>query len=105
MYIFGFPYICKYINIHIYMCVHDQSLSHVQLFVTLWTHDLQAPLSMGSPKQEYWHGLSFPSPGNLPYPGIKPMSPVTRVLVDRFSTTEPPGRSYMCMCVCVLCCA
>ena len=35
----------------------------------------QAPLSMGLPKQEYWNGLPFPSPGDLPHPGIKPASP------------------------------
>ena len=36
---------------------------------------LQAPLSIGFPRQEYWSGLPFPSPGNLPNPGIKPVSP------------------------------
>ena len=45
-------------------------------FVTPWTVACQAPLSMGFPRQEYWSGLPFPSPGNLPYPGIKPGSPV-----------------------------
>ena len=38
----------------------------------LWTVAHQAPLSMGFPRQEYWSGLPFPSPGNLPNPGIKP---------------------------------
>ena len=42
---------------------------------TPWTVVLQAPLSMGFPKQEYWSGLPFPSPGDLPDPGIKPRSP------------------------------
>ena len=50
----------------------------------------QAPLSMGFPKQEYWSGLPFPSPGDLPNPGIKPMSPVAPALAGRFFTTEPP---------------
>ena len=54
----------------------------------LWTVALQAPLSMGFPWQEYWHGLSFPSPGDLPNPGIEPTSPV---LAGRFFTIEPPG--------------
>ena len=52
-----------------------QSLSHVQLFVTPWTIAHQAPLSMGFPRQEYWSGLPFPSPGDLPEPGIKPGCP------------------------------
>ena len=39
----------------------------------------QAPLSMGFPSQEYWSGLTFPSPGDLPYPGIKPASPGLQV--------------------------
>ena len=43
-----------------------QSLSHVRLFVTLWTVAHQAPLSMGFFRQEYWSGLPFPSPGDLP---------------------------------------
>ena len=42
---------------------------------TPWTVAHQAPLSMGFPKQEYWGGLPFPSPGDLPDPGIKPRSP------------------------------
>ena len=45
------------------------SLRRVQLFATPWTVAYQAPLSMGFPKQEYWSGLPFPSPGDLPDPG------------------------------------
>ena len=52
--------------------VKVMSLSHVQLFVTLWTVTYQAPLSMGFSRQEYWSGLPFPSLGDLPDPGIKP---------------------------------
>ena len=52
-----------------------QLLSRVQLFTTPWTVALQAPLSMGFYKQEYWSGLPFPSPGDLPNPGIEPGSP------------------------------
>ena len=51
-------------------------LSCVQFFVTLWTSAHQVPLSMGFPRQQYWNGLPFPSPGDLPNPGIKPESPV-----------------------------
>ena len=44
-------------------------------FATPWTAACQAPLSIGFPRQEYWSRLPFPSPGDLPDPGIKPMSP------------------------------
>ena len=50
------------------------SLSRVQLFATQWTVALQAPLSMGFSRQEYWGGLPFPSPGDLPKSGIEPTS-------------------------------
>ena len=44
----------------------------------------QAPLSMGFPRQEYWRGLPFPSPGDLPNPGIEPKSPVSHALAGKF---------------------
>ena len=50
-------------------------LSHVRLFVTPWTVAYQAPPSMGFSRQQYWSGLPFPSPGDLPNPGIEPGSP------------------------------
>ena len=50
--------------------------SRGQLFETPWTVACQAPLSMGFSRQEYWSGLPFPSPGDLPNPGIEPGSPV-----------------------------
>ena len=53
---------------------------HVWLFVTPWSASLQAPLSMGFPRQKYWSGLSFPLPGDFPDPGIEPMSPVAHTL-------------------------
>ena len=52
-----------------------KSLSRVRLFVTPWNVALQAPPSLGFSRQEYWSGLPFPSPGDLPDPGIKPRSP------------------------------
>ena len=55
------------------MCA--ELLSRVQLYVSLWTVAPQAPLSMGFPRQEYWSGLPFLPPGDLPHPGIKPVSP------------------------------
>ena len=74
------------------MKVKVKSLSRVQLFVTLWTVAYQAPPSMGCSKQEYWSGLPFPSPGDLPDPGIEPGSPAlqTDALIS-----EPPGKSYI----------
>ena len=57
-------------------------------FVTLWTAAHQAQPSMEFPRQEYWNGLPFPSPGDLPNPGIEPVSPV---LADGFFTTESLG--------------
>ena len=54
--------------------------SRVQLFVTPWTVALQAPLSMGFSRQEYWSGLPCPAPGDLPDPGIEPLSPVSPAL-------------------------
>ena len=51
------------------------SFSCVQLFAAPWTIACQAPLSVGLSRQEYWSGLPFPPPGDLPDPGIKPASP------------------------------
>ena len=69
--------------------VKVKSLSRVRLFVTPWTVAYQAPPSMGFSRQEYWSGLPFPSPGDLPNPGIKPGSPAFQA--DAF-TSEPPGK-------------
>ena len=58
------------------MCVLSH-FNHVQLFETLWTVALQAPLSMGFSRLEYWSGLPCPPPGDLPDPGIEPKSPAS----------------------------
>ena len=58
--------------------------------MTPWTVALQAPLSMGFCRQEYWSGLPFPSPGDLPNPGIEPGSPAWQA--DALSS-EPPGNT------------
>ena len=55
-------------------CVYISRFSHVPFFVTPWTVARQAPLSMRFPMQEYWSGLPFSSPGDLPDPGIEPRS-------------------------------
>ena len=65
-----------------------KSLSHVRVFATPWTVAHQAPLSLGFSRQEYWSGLPFPSPGNLPDPGIELRSPT---LQEDALTSEPPG--------------
>ena len=67
-----------------------KSLSRVQLFATLWTVAYQVSLSMEFSRDEYWSGLPFPSPGNLPNPGIKPRSPA--LWADAL-TSESPGKS------------
>ena len=69
------------------MCA--QLLSRVQLFVNPWAVARLAPLSMGFSRQEYWVGLPFPTPGDLPNRGIKPESPA---LAGEFFTTAPPGK-------------
>ena len=66
-----------------------KSLSSVRLFVTPWTVAHQAPPSMGFSRQEYWSGLPFPSPGDLPDPGIKPRSPT---LQAGALASEPSGK-------------
>ena len=65
-------------------------LSRVQLLATPWTVAYQASLSIGFSRQEYWSGLPFPSPGDLPDPGIEPRSPT---LEADALTSEPPGFS------------
>ena len=67
-------------------CMHIQLLSHVQLFVTPWTVAHQAPLSMGSSKQQYWSGLMYPPPEYLPDPRIETASLESPELAGRFFT-------------------
>ena len=64
-------------------------VSVVSDFATPWTVACQAPLSMGFPRQEYWTGLPFLSPGDLPDPGMECGSPVLQA--DSL-LTEPPGK-------------
>ena len=82
---------CQYSAIpFLFMSVYAQSLSRIQLFATPWIVAHQAPLPMEFSRQEYWsRGLPFPTPGDLPDPGIKPASPA---LTDRFFTTAPAGK-------------
>ena len=66
-----------------------KSLSHVWLFVMPWTVAYQTPQSMEFSRQEYWSGLSFSPPWDLPDPGIKPRSPALQADALPF---EPPGK-------------
>ena len=66
-----------------------KSLSRFRLFATAWTIAYQASPSLGFSRQEYWSGLQFPSPGDLPDPGIEPGSPTLRA--DALPS-EPPGK-------------
>ena len=65
-------------------------LSHIRLFATAWTVAYQAPQSMGFSRQEYCSGLPFPSPEDLPDPGMEPGSPTLQA--DALPS-EPPGKS------------
>ena len=90
-------YVC--IHTHTYICIYMNvcmkwSRSVVSDSATPWTVAYQAPPSMGFSKQEYWSGLPFSSPGDLPDPGIEPRSPSFQA--DAL-TSEPPGN--LCICV------
>ena len=64
--------------------MHTQWLSRVRLSVTPWTAARQAPMSMGFSRQEYWSGLLFPSPGDLPSSEMEPTSLMSPALAGRF---------------------
>ena len=72
-----------------------KSLSRVRLFATPWTAAYQAPPSMGFSRQECWSGLPFPSPGDLPDPGIEPGSPALQA--DALPS-EPLGKHASKLC-------
>ena len=80
---------------HAYMhvCVLN-CFSHVRLCATIWTAAHQAPLSMGFSRQEYWSGLSCPSPRDLADPGIKPVSLTSPALAGRFFTTSATWEAH-----------
>ena len=65
-----------------------KSLSRVRLFATPWTVAYQAPPSMGFSRQEYWSGLPFPSPGDLPDPGIEWVSRIPGRRFNLWATRE-----------------
>ena len=59
----------------------ENEVSHVEFFATPWTLAYESPPSMEFSRQEYWSGLPFPSPGNLPDPGIEPRPPALQALL------------------------
>ena len=79
-----------------YSCVCAQSLSHIWLFGTPWTVTLQAPLSVGFSRQEYWRRLPFPTPGDLPDSGIEPVS---------LASSASTGEFFICLSHCFECCS
>ena len=74
------------------VCVCVLLLSCVQFFATLWTVAHQGSLSMDFSREEYWSGLPFPTPGDLPDPGIQTMTLVSSALAGGFFTAVPPGK-------------
>ena len=77
-----------YLRISLSFLFMSSHFSHVWLFVTPWTVAFKASLSMGFSRQEYWSGLPCPLPGDLSYPGIKPVSLVSPALAGRFFTSS-----------------
>ena len=69
--------------------------SHVGLFATPWTAAFQAPLSMGFSGQEHWSGLPCPPPGDLPNPGIEPLSLMSSALAGWFFTSSITWEAHM----------
>ena len=69
-------------------------------YVTLWTIAHQAPLFIGFSRQEYWSGLSFPSPGDLPYPGIEPRSLTLQAdsLLTKLQGKPPKQLRWLILC-------
>ena len=72
--------------------MYEGMLNHARLFVTPGTVAHQAPLSMEFRKQEHWSGVPFPTPGDLPNPGIKLVFFASSALVGRFFTAVPYGK-------------
>ena len=99
--------IFDYRKLYIYVCICVYTHTHTSSvmsdsFATPWTVACQAPLSMEFSRQEYWRGLPFPTPGDLPDPGSEAMSPMSHALTGGFFTTVSLGKPicmYVCMCV------
>ena len=77
----------RLLDFYFSVCMSAQSLSHVWLLVARWIVACQAPLSIGFPRQEYWSGLPFPTPGDLPDPGVKTEPHTSPSLAGGFFTS------------------
>ena len=89
---------CFYSFVILCVCVCGcLALSCVSLSATPWTIAYQTPLFMVLFQQEYWSGLPFSPSGYLPDPKIKPTSHEAPALAGKFFTTEPPGKSCVCL--------
>ena len=85
-----FANLCRFFSaVCVCLCVLTPTLCHPIVA-------RQTPLSMGFSRQEYWSRLPFHSPGDLPNPGIKPVSPLFSAFAGGFFTTAPPGK-YFCL--------
>ena len=99
LYLYIHAYIqVKHNLLYIHMKVKVLDIQFIRVFVTHWTIASQASWSMGFSRQEYWSRWPFPSPGDLPYPGIKPKSPALQA--DSLQS-ESPGKcinyTFVCM--------
>ena len=84
------------------VCVASH-FSHIQLFSTVGTVAHESPLCMGFSRQEYWSGLLYPPPGDLPDPGIKPVSLTSSHWQAGSSPLGPPGKPLHEVCYAMLC--
>ena len=75
------------------VCVHVHTQAYLTLLATPWTVAHQASLPVGFPRQAYWNGLLFPSPGDIPDPGIEPCVFCLSCTAGGPSTTKLPGKS------------
>ena len=80
-----------FVNVCVCVCLYAQTCLTP---CDPWIVACEAPLAMKFSRQEYWSQLPFPTPGNLPNPGIKPVSPVSSTLAGRFFTTDLPGKRH-----------
>ena len=84
---------CTWMSMDCALCL---LLSHVRLFVTPWPVALQAPLSLGFSQQEYWNGVIFPLPVDLPDPGIEPAFLMSLAIAGKFFSTSATWEALLC---------
>ena len=87
--------VCIYTYIETYECVCLCARAYVQLLANPWNAVHQAPLSIELSRQEHWSGFPFPTPGDIPDPGIQPESMASPALVSRFFTNSATWESHI----------